>query len=170
MSNQNDDLPGRDMPEDSHMDSGTSPPEQFDGQGPSDKELITKVLEGRSYSETFDFPVEGGEEISLELSPIYDRQKKYDYLSKLPSGWFEASQKDDPEDVDDFASLIPDGDGIGALEDMVIDAAKSQTLAPTEIEDLVRKGFSDEVVTQMGLHVIQMSADVNKVTSFRKRE
>ena len=154
------------------MPNDNPTPTENDAPAPqtSDQEILEKILKGEEYRETFVFETKHGD-LEIDLTPIGDREKRYEYLSKLPSGWFEAGQKDDPEAVDNFASLIPDGDGITALENIVIESAQHPAFTQSDMELIVRKRMADEVVTQAALQVIQMSSESNTdVTGFRKRE
>lgn len=148
----------------SESDEGHAAPPQA-----SEQEIVDKILEGNERTETFVFETEYGD-LEIDLTPIGDRKRRYDLMSKLPGRWFEASQEDDPSDVNDIASLIPDGEGITALENLIIESAQSPAIASSEMELLVRKRMSDEVVTQAGLQVLQMSMDHNTdIDGFRSK-
>ena len=137
----------------------------------NDQDILDDLLGAAEKSEDIYFESPKGD-IKITLKPITDRKERYEYLSKLPSGWFEAGKKDDPEEVDDMASLIPDGDGIGALEDILIQSAQSPALTELDIKDLVTKRMSDDVLTELALKVIQLSSDAteDQITGFRQAQ
>ena len=141
------------------------------GTQTNDQQILDELLGAASKSETIYWETTKGD-LKITLQPISDRQQRYEYLSKLPSGWFEAGQKDDPEAVDDMASLIPDGEGIGALEDILIESAESPSLTELDIQDLVKKRMSDDTLTELALKVIQLSSDATeeKIDGFRSEK
>lgn len=144
--------------------------DQVGGPQTSDQEILDRLLQGKEYRETFVLESDEGN-LEIDLTPIDDREQRYEYMSALPSGWFDAAQKGDPEEVDDFGSLIPDGKGIKALHEMVIESAESASLTQSDIELLVKKRFSDGALTKAGLQVLQMSTEHNTdISGFRSKE
>ena len=144
--------------------------DQVGGPQASDQEILEKILEGKEYSETFVFESEYGD-LEFDLTPITNREDRYEYISKLPDGLFNAGEDVDISEMENASDSVPDREGIKALQDMVIQSAESATIAPSEIKLLVEKRMSDEVVMEAAGRVLEMSmGSQNDINGFRRKE
>ena len=158
------------MSPDTPQSSDAAPSASTSG-GQNDQEILDELLGAGEKTETAWFTADG-RDIQVTLTPITDRQERYDYLSKLPSGWFEAGQKDSIDEVDDMSSLIPDGEGIGALEEVLIQSVENPSYTELDVQDLVKKRMDDNVLTEAALRVIQLSSNANEkqIDGFRTKK
>jgi hypothetical protein len=133
-------------------------------------ETYEQIVQGRHHERDIVVETQFGE-LEFTISPL-PRTERWEYISKLPSGMFENAEELDEDETlanVDSASMIPDGQGAEAFENMVIESLGHETLQPTEIREMVTDAFSDELVFELGAEVLELSTDVGNVKSFRRK-
>ena len=133
-------------------------------------ETYEQIVQGRHHERDIVVETAAGE-LEFSISPL-PRSKRWEYISKLPSGMFEDAEGLDEDDTIadvDTASMIPDGEGAEAFENMVLESLSHETLQSPEIEEMVHNAFSDELVFELGAEVLDLSTEVGDVKSFRRK-
>lgn len=127
------------------------------------REIFERIVEGTDYSEQLTIESEYGE-LEFEIHPL-SRQERWDYMSQMPDGMFQAEEDEDGE-VQVSGSSIPDGDATTAFEDLLVDALNHDQFSPSEIQLLVQK-FEDEVLFNAAMEVLDRSSEMGDVDGFR---
>lgn len=133
-------------------------------------ETYEQIVQGRHHERDIVVETQFGD-LEFTISPL-PRTKRWEYISMLPSGMFENAEEMDEEEAladVDTSSMIPDGKGAEAFENMVVESLGHETLQPTEIREMVTEAFSDELVFELGAEVLEVSTDVGNVKSFRRK-
>lgn len=159
------------MPQDNpQRESDASRPNSRPSNSKDEQEIVDELLESGQKTETGVFVAEGVGEIEVTFEPIRDREKRFNYLSKFPPS-AAAPEDADLDEVANQMASIPDGEAMTAMEDMVIESARTESITEFDFEDLVRKRMNDEALQNAFELVADISEDANEkqIDGFRRK-
>lgn len=141
--------------------------------GPADQrehanEIYERLAEGRGQASTVVLETPHGEiTCDVELKKL-DRTTRWDCISALPDGMFQAAQRgEDASDITITSNVMPDGEGVKMIEVIVKNTLNPRGFSDGDWEAMIESDLRDEVLIEVGMGVLEMSFDRGEITGFR---
>lgn len=141
--------------------------------GPADQrqhanEIYDRLAEGRGQASTVVLETPYGEiTCDVELKKL-DRSTRWDCISALPDGMFQAAQRDeDASEITITSNVMPDGEGVKMIEVIVENTLNPRGYSDGDWASMIENDLRDEVLIEVGMGVLEMSFDRGEITGFR---
>lgn len=164
-ADESSDIPSEPVDMTDNSGSGSTSPSE---QRKHANEIYERLAEGRGQASTVVLETPYGEiECDVELKKL-DRSTRWDCISALPDGMFQAAQRgEDADDITITSNVMPDGEGVKMIEVIVKNTLNPRGYSDGDWSAMIENDIRDEVLIEVGMGVLEMSFDRGEITGFR---
>lgn len=135
-------------------------------------EIYNNLMDGRSAASSIVLDTPYGEiRCAIELDEL-DLRTRWDCVSALPNAMFSAAGEIDEDGnlgdgVELEADIIPGGDGMVLIREVVIEALNAEGLDKHDLRNVIENDLKDPDLIEIGMRLLEMSLDRGEITGFR---